>query len=679
MISVIIPVYNAEDYLYVCLNSVLKQTFSDFEIICIDDASSDSSLDILEYFSKKDSRIKIIKNGFNRGPGYSRNCGLNVAEGKYIFFLDADDWINFNTFEILIKKADENDLDLLLFDEINFHGETHEFSIDNNVNSEYLVEFENKIFNHFDFSKKKLFELPNTICNKLYLKSFLVNNDIFFSNENLAYENISFFYKVITNAERVSLINDRLYNHCENNSLFRKSNDERLFDIFAIYEDVLNFFIKNKQLYQYYGRLLVNHIFSNLEMGYDLLDNKLKERFFIEIQSLFSNFIKYYGLYWDITENVDSKILNRFYFEDILERISNPPMLTVVVPVFNTEDYLPAVLESIINQTIGLDNIEVILVDDCSTDKSRKIVDDYSKKYESIIGIHLFENSKSPSKPRNIGIRNASANYIIFQDSDDGFTLDACELLHKVAVEEDVDVVTGMIARNDDLTSYKIALNPWDAVLKSCEKYQDEDVKSLLESDKLLKLKLNSIDDNPLVLKDYALNSVIFKKSFLVKNNFKFEEYLNAGEDAIFLFKNYIKANGIIFINKIIYNYNTQREDSLTHIFSSNLIKNRTEAYRVMYEYSVLNNKKDICVENVLAAKIPYWFDAYIFKVLELEDDVLLSIFKSNQTIFSECINYNLKLSSIIKSVCQDIKDDNFIEAVNKVIDFRKTKFSSNK
>ena len=105
MISVIIPVYNVEKYLHVCLNSLLYQTYQNFEIICIDDASSDSSLEILEYFTKKDPRIKIIKNDSNRGQGYSRNRGLEVAQGKYISFLDADDWFSPNAFEILIKKS----------------------------------------------------------------------------------------------------------------------------------------------------------------------------------------------------------------------------------------------------------------------------------------------------------------------------------------------------------------------------------------------------------------------------------------------------------------------------------------------------------------------------------------------------------------------------------------------
>ena len=656
----------------------MKQSYQDFEIICIDDASTDDSLEILEYFAKKDSRIKIIKQDFNQGPGHSRNCGLNVAKGKYIFFLDGDDWIDFNTFEVLIKKADENNLDLLFFNEINFYGETHEFSIDSGVDDDFITKYKNNVFNHFDLDKKDLFKLSNNIWNKLYRKSFLESNNIRFYNENLAYENIPFFYKVMISADRISLMECRFYNYRKNKFLLGKNNNEKIFDIFNIYWNVLNVFIKNKQVYQYYKRVLLNYIFSSLEMKYDLIDNELKERFFIEIQSLFRNFIKYHDLYWDLLENVDSKILNKFSFYDVVERINNPPKLSIVVPVFNTEDYLPNVLESIVNQTIGLENIEVLLVDDCSTDNSWSIINKYCKKYGNIIGINLLENSQSPSKPRNIGVRNASSDYIIFQDSDDGFTENACEWLYDVIVEEDVDLVTGMIARNDNSEEdFELALRPWDLVISQYEKYRKNDVKKLLGSDDLLKLKLNSIDDNLTVLKDYALNSIIFKKSFLIKNNIQFPEYLNGGEDAVFLFNSYIKAEGIVFINKVIYNYNTQRLDSLTHNFSLKTIKNRPKAYRLMYDAAILNNKKDMYVENILSEKIPYWFNEHIFKAPELDNDLLLSIFKSQQILFSECIDYKLNFSDIVKSICQDIKDNNFDEAINKINNYRDNIFDS--
>ena len=194
MISVIIPVYDVEKYLHVCLNSVLNQTCQDFEIICIDDASTDSSLEILEYFAKKDSRVKILKNDVNRGPGFSRNRGLEVAQGDYISFLDGDDWLGPNAFEILIKKAKDDNLDLLMFKNIVYYEETLEFGMEEYYDMEFMNKFENKVFNHFDLDKTRLFVMSNAPWNKFYLKSFLDKNDIRFPNENLIHEDNPFFY-----------------------------------------------------------------------------------------------------------------------------------------------------------------------------------------------------------------------------------------------------------------------------------------------------------------------------------------------------------------------------------------------------------------------------------------------------------------------------------------------------
>lgn len=196
MISVIIPVYNVEDYLHVCLNSILKQSYEDFEIICIDDASTDSSLEILEYFTKKDSRVKILKNDSNRGPGFSRNRGLDEAKGKYISFLDGDDWFSQDAFEILVEKAEKDNLDLLLFKNIVYYEETREFGMEAYYDMEFMNEFENKIFNHWDLDKTKLFVMSNAPWNKFYLKSFLDENNIRFPNENLIHEDNPFFIKL---------------------------------------------------------------------------------------------------------------------------------------------------------------------------------------------------------------------------------------------------------------------------------------------------------------------------------------------------------------------------------------------------------------------------------------------------------------------------------------------------
>ena len=113
-ISVIIPVYNVEKYLRSCLDSLLNQTFKDLEFICIDDGSTDNSAHILYEYAQKDPRFTIMQQK-NQGQGVARNNGIQVAKGKYIAFVDPDDWVESNMFEILVKKIRESNAEIIQF------------------------------------------------------------------------------------------------------------------------------------------------------------------------------------------------------------------------------------------------------------------------------------------------------------------------------------------------------------------------------------------------------------------------------------------------------------------------------------------------------------------------------------------------------------------------------------
>ena len=107
-VSVIIPVYNAEQYLKRCLDSVLAQTYQDFEIICIDDGSTDNSGAICDEYAKKDSRIRILRKE-NGGVSSARNAGLNIAEGEYITFIDSDDYVDTDYMQTLYENLEGAD------------------------------------------------------------------------------------------------------------------------------------------------------------------------------------------------------------------------------------------------------------------------------------------------------------------------------------------------------------------------------------------------------------------------------------------------------------------------------------------------------------------------------------------------------------------------------------------
>ena len=123
-ISVLIPSYNVEKYIRECLDSIVNQTFEDMEIICIDDGSTDSTLDILNEYALKDSRLRVYENKENKGVSYARNYLLNLAKGKYIFFMDSDDYLELDALEKAYNLTEEKSLDILMFKIRHFNNKT---------------------------------------------------------------------------------------------------------------------------------------------------------------------------------------------------------------------------------------------------------------------------------------------------------------------------------------------------------------------------------------------------------------------------------------------------------------------------------------------------------------------------------------------------------------------------
>ena len=115
--------------------------------------------------------------------------------------------------------------------------------------------------------------------------------------------------------------------------------------------------------------------------------------------------------------------------------------ISVIIPVYNAQNTLKVTINSVINQTIGFENIELILVDDCSTDNSREIIEEYSNAYSNIKPIFLEENTGCPGIPRNIGIKNATSDYIMFIDNDDEYFPEICDKLYDAMIMEDADIV----------------------------------------------------------------------------------------------------------------------------------------------------------------------------------------------------------------------------------------------
>ncbi len=201
-ISVIIPVYNTEKYLKKCLDSIIFQTLEDIEIICIDDCSLDFSKQILEEYSNKDGRIKLIYNEKNMGLSYTRNRGIDSANGQYIRFVDSDDFMDLNSLEDTFFLADKYDLDFLKF------RYEREFNHSKITVVEYGADIDSYIFSGIDLLEKFMVGhiLDVSACTSLIKRDFLEKHNIRFY-EGIYFEDFLFTYQLLLYSNKCMCVN----------------------------------------------------------------------------------------------------------------------------------------------------------------------------------------------------------------------------------------------------------------------------------------------------------------------------------------------------------------------------------------------------------------------------------------------------------------------------------------
>ncbi len=203
-VSVVVPVYNVEKYLKECIDSILNQTLEDIEIICVNDGSTDSSLDILNDYAKKDSRIIVI-NKSNSGYGHTMNMGLNAANGEYIGIIESDDFADKNMFKDLYKLAKEYDADIVKGDWYNYWSKNKFARKNNRISSAKAFKITNSK------QDKSLLRINPSVWSAIYKKEFLNKYNIrFLETPGASYQDLAFSFKVFALAEKV-ILTDKAY------------------------------------------------------------------------------------------------------------------------------------------------------------------------------------------------------------------------------------------------------------------------------------------------------------------------------------------------------------------------------------------------------------------------------------------------------------------------------------
>ena len=222
LVSIVIPVYNAEKYIKRCLNSLINQSYKNIEIVIVDDGSKDKSLDIIKEFSKEDKRIKFISKE-NEGPSKARNCGLDNIVGDYIAFIDADDYIGKDYIKNLISKIEKSDLVVTNYSELK----------NNKIQKIELFKFLNKEIEQ-DIDERVIDEITlkfgGLVWGKLFRKSIIDKFNIKFNEKIKMSEDLLFVLEYVTNIKKINKIEeyDYFYN-LENENSITHNYDKKLF------------------------------------------------------------------------------------------------------------------------------------------------------------------------------------------------------------------------------------------------------------------------------------------------------------------------------------------------------------------------------------------------------------------------------------------------------------------
>ena len=252
--------------------------------------------------------------------------------------------------------------------------------------------------------------------------------------------------------------------------------------------------------------------------------------------------------------------------------------ISVVIPCYNAELTLKNCIESLINQTFGFENIELILYDDCSSDSTREIIKDYADKFENIVPIYSDMNSGFPGTGRNKGVEVASSEYVMFMDNDDEYDPHMCEKLYTIMIDEKVDLVCCEKIAIDEHSEMK---GTTPCTFKENEKGQ-----------------IVITGDAVILFKNVALWNKIYKTEIISKNNIKFLEDTYA-DDFAFAICYFLKSKKIIYL-KDYYGYIWNiRSDSMSHNVKPKDISDLIVGYLYIYDALKKENKEKF-MDNII-------------------------------------------------------------------------------
>ena len=319
-VSIIVPIYNAEECLERCIESVINQTYRDLEIILVNDGSTDNSIYICKSYASLDNRIVVLDKK-NTGVSSARNTGLSAAKGEYIQFVDSDDFIDLNMVEVLVENMKMSNSDIV------FCGLKKKLK-----NKTTLIKFKNHGSYHIRNFIEDNIEIISDIligspCNKIYKSEIIKRYNIKFKNDLEYAEDLIFNYNYLINIKKVFVIEDCLYNYTRysNNSLSSKFREDCYENLNYVYDETISllnkFNIEKHKINNRFANIyiaLVNHLYRedstlNQEEKIRIIKKEFKDKNKYKLLNE-SKLTKYYYIIWFFIKKENYKLLGLFFY-----------------------------------------------------------------------------------------------------------------------------------------------------------------------------------------------------------------------------------------------------------------------------------------------------------------------------------------------------------------------------
>lgn len=615
-VSVIVPVCNVEIYLRECLDSIINQSLDEIEIICVNDGSSDSSIDILIEYANRDNRVKVIDKD-NAGYGHTMNIGIDMAVGEYIGIVESDDFVNLDMYKDLYKIAKQHDLDLVKADFIRFQGEKENRFLSYNSIARVRENYNIVIDPHENID---VFRFIMNTWSGIYSREFLAKYNIRHNETpGASYQDNGFWFQTFSNSKKMMFIDKPYYMNRRDNPNSSVHNREKVYCANKEYEFIREYLARDEQkekifLPVFYYKMYHTYLFTVARIGDEykkeylsaFADEFNKANLAGELDRSVFTTTEWNDLNWIMRDHEE-------YYYNVVRKLVK---VSVILPVYNVAEFLPKCLDSLINQSLR--DIEIICVNDGATDGSDVILEQYAFKDNRIKVYH--QNNSGAGVARNFGLSIAKGEYLSFLDADDFFDINMLKELYDKSLIQNTDVCicesnqydneTGTVTRNK--FTVKKNMLPLQRPFSGA-----------------------SIENNPfLSIMGWAWDK-LYKRSFVLNNNLKFQEQRTTN-DMYFVFASIIKASRISIVEKALY---TQRRNVATSLSATRELS--WECF-----YNALQKVKSMLIEMSVFEKYEQHFVNYalhscLWNLNTLPDETAYKLFNVLRTEWFEALGIN--------------------------------------